>query len=102
MELRLAVEADPTLVGDAAELGARWAETREELWIAVPAGEPGGAMLDRLGGALTQRGRRELGAACDRTALERAPGLVGPRVRLSWPPNAPRPEAVYKNAPDWT
>ncbi len=83
MELRLAVEADPTLVGDAAELGARWAETREELWIAVPAGEPGGAMLDRLGGALTQRGRRELGAACDRTALERAPGLVGPRVRLA-------------------
>jgi len=80
LELRLAVEADPSLVGRAARLATRWSDELEALSAAVPRGRLEAESWEALGAHARQR---TLGALCDQRALDADPGLVAPRVRLA-------------------
>jgi hypothetical protein len=80
LELRLAVENDPTLTAAAARLALQWASSLDDVLRAVPTGQGRAASLATLGRFATDR---ELGAACDRLAIELDPDRVGPRSRLA-------------------
>ncbi len=74
LEVRLAVSADPTLVSNAAPLGATLLETKEDLAALVPAGEQGTIFVDLLAETLKQRGGNEkLVALVDKDILTRDP-----------------------------
>ena len=80
LELRLAVESDGTLTGLAAGFALKWAQSFDEVLSTIPAHDGRAESLDALGGLATDR---EIGARCDRLAVELAPGLVGPHERLA-------------------
>jgi hypothetical protein len=90
LELRLAVEDDPLLVGPASELAVRWARTFDDLLVAVPEGREGDLVLIEMGrlfstaSAVTTGGAQasaDLGGRCDREAIARDPRAIAPRVR---------------------
>lgn len=82
LELRLAVEHDPGVLTPASELAVRWAKSYDELIIAVPEGDAGGASLGDLARLLAVPGGDPvLRGLCDREAIRRNPALVTPRVR---------------------
>lgn len=78
MELRLAAERDPGVVGIAAVLALRWSQTLEEFAQAVPVGPPAAAMWSVCG----RTEGRDRGRACDTRAVALDPTLVAPRLRL--------------------
>jgi tetratricopeptide (TPR) repeat protein len=80
LELRLAVEGDPTLVHTTATLALKWATSTDELLATVPTGEGRATSLDALGRIARDR---KVGSLCDRLALEADPDLLGPRQRLA-------------------
>jgi tetratricopeptide (TPR) repeat protein len=86
LELRLAVENDPTLIGYAARMALAWAMTFDELLMTVPSEERAGKKaralsLETLGASATDR--EAVGARCDALALELDPTLPGPHERLA-------------------
>ncbi len=86
LELRLAFEDDPAIVGQAAGLAVRWTRDFDALLLTVPAGERGSRMLASLSNAIgvahpAREGDAELAARCDQEAILRDPRLMEPRVR---------------------
>jgi tetratricopeptide (TPR) repeat protein len=79
LELRLAVQSDPTLTGPAATLALKWTQDLEEILSTVPMGEGRAQSLDTLGALATDRA---IGARCDQLALGLDPKLPGPHERL--------------------
>ena len=86
LELRLAVEDDPALVGPVGTLAARWSRSFDDLLTAVPPGKHGSLMLSVLGSILRNGekatpGEIELGRRCDVEAISRDPQMIDPRIR---------------------
>ncbi len=82
LELRLAAQDDPELVPSVARLARRWTRDHDELALAVPAGEPGAALLGALALRLTDPGDEELRLRCAREAVARDPGALRSRWAL--------------------
>ena len=80
LELRLAIEAEASILGPAARLAVRWSEDVNELASVVPPGAQAARTWAAFG---TFHPRRELGAQCDNLALTFDPTLEGPRQRLA-------------------
>src|SRR5580693_6486292 len=100
------MENDPLLVAATADLAVKWAQTFDELLVAVPDGRDGNVVLSAMGQILSLPRPDAPGAAsrdadlrgrCDREAIARDPTAVAPRVReaqarleaLSHPPPSP-------------
>lgn len=81
LELRLAVQDDPALMGPAVQLATRWSKSFDELLLAVPDGSAGGFMLGAMGSVLGTPEAAELRGRCDREAIMRDPKAIGPRYR---------------------
>ncbi len=79
LELRLAAERDPGLVGISAVTAMRWTQSIDELALAVPNNGSAGASWETYGRIAADR---DLGEACDLRALEVDPSRIQPRVRL--------------------
>ncbi|MEZ4441071.1 MAG: O-antigen ligase family protein [Polyangiaceae bacterium] len=80
LELRLAVEADPTLVMASAELAHQVSSSLVELEEVVPKNAMAGKVWSALGSLAATRA---VGAACDEKALTVDASLTGPRLRLA-------------------
>jgi tetratricopeptide (TPR) repeat protein len=84
LELRLAVQDYPGIMGAAGNLAAEWATSFDELLTAAPEGKPGAAMLSYVAGVLRARtapAAAELGRRCDVEAIQRDPAMVASRTR---------------------
>jgi hypothetical protein len=81
LELRLAVELEPSLMRTAAPMALRMATNTEQLARAVPDGALGGDFLELVGTLSTNR-KLAWREDVDRLALERNPELKVPRLRL--------------------
>ena len=79
MELRLSMKHDVRMVGQATQLGARYAHNFDELKRLIPRGERAADAWASLGGAVADR---DLAAQCDDKALAVNPKRVWPRFRL--------------------
>jgi O-antigen ligase/polysaccharide polymerase Wzy-like membrane protein len=80
LELRLAMESDPSMHNSAAQLAVRWARDMDELAETVPAGTSAAAIWDLFGATAPNR---KLGATCDERALELEADRTGPHIRLA-------------------
>ncbi|WP_438015899.1 O-antigen ligase family protein [Sorangium sp. So ce315] len=76
LSLRLAVEDDPGVAATAATLARQWTDRFDELARAVPDGEAGAEMLERMAMAGERRAALELRLRCAEEALARAPERV--------------------------
>ncbi|WP_437503526.1 O-antigen ligase family protein [Sorangium sp. So ce1099] len=76
LSLRLAVEDDPGVTGAAATLARQWTDSFDELVRAVPEGDAGAEMLERMATAGDRRGALELRLRCAEEAIARAPSRV--------------------------
>ncbi|MGK3999759.1 O-antigen ligase family protein [Sorangium sp. So ce1024] len=76
LSLRLAVEDDPGVTGAAATLARQWTDRFDELARAVPDGEAGAEMLERMATAGDRRDALELRLRCAEEAIARAPERV--------------------------
>lgn len=83
MELRLAVEHDPTLVAVASKTAARWVSTLDEAERVIPRGDEAVFVMDSLAHQIRLRGDSVLGAELDRTTLDRDSRQAGPHRRLA-------------------
>ncbi|MGK4001917.1 O-antigen ligase family protein [Sorangium sp. So ce1036] len=79
LSLRLAVEDDPRVTSAAARLALQWARRWEELVRAVPEGEAGAEMLERMAIAWERQGDQGLRLRCAEEAIARAPDRIGAR-----------------------
>jgi tetratricopeptide (TPR) repeat protein len=82
-ELRLAQEADPSVVAAAGERAVKWTRDFDELATIAPDGRAGGATFDELAVQLGRAGEPALRGRFDAAAIARDPALFGPRVRLA-------------------
>ena len=82
MELRFAVERDPMLRNQAAQLATSLSDDPDALARTVPDGEAGVGMLEALAAQLHGR-RHERASELDREILRRDPSAVEARVRVS-------------------
>ncbi|WP_437810426.1 O-antigen ligase family protein [Sorangium sp. So ce1078] len=79
LSLRLAVEDDPDVAGTAAGLARQWTQRWDELLRAVPEGEAGVEMLERMAVAGDRREELDLRLRCAEEAIARSPTRVGAR-----------------------
>ena len=84
LELRLALESDPLLMGPVARLATRFSQSFEDLQAVAPEGAAGAPVMAELGRLLSappKPGDPILRSLCDREAILRDSKLVAPRVR---------------------
>ncbi|WP_438024430.1 O-antigen ligase family protein [Sorangium sp. So ce233] len=79
LSLRLAVEDDRGVTGTAAVLARQWTDRFDEIARAVPDGEAGAEMLERMATAGNRRDALELRLRCAEEAIARAPERVAAR-----------------------
>ncbi|WP_104987759.1 O-antigen ligase family protein [Sorangium cellulosum] len=80
LSLRLAVEDDPEVITTAAALARQWTQRWDELQRAVPEGEAGAEMLERMAVAWDRQGDMDLRLRCAEEAIARDPG----RIKARW------------------
>ncbi len=83
MEVRLALEYEPTLASTAAPLVVRYASTTEAVFAAVPQGDQGSFALEVFSISFGTAAKLEVRQALDREALVRDPDQLSPRRRLA-------------------
>jgi hypothetical protein len=84
LSLRLALEADPLLLGPVATLTTRFSRSFEDMLTVAPEGQAGATVMAELGrliAAPPKPGDPVLRSLCDREAIRRDPKLIGPHVR---------------------
>lgn len=79
LSLRLAVEDDPGVTSAAAGLARQWARSWDDLVRAVPEGEAGAELLERMAASWDRQGDAELRLRCAEEAIARAPTRIGAR-----------------------
>ncbi|WP_437673360.1 O-antigen ligase family protein [Sorangium sp. So ce131] len=80
LSLRLAAEDDPEVITTAAALARQWTQRWDELQRAVPEGEAGAEMLERMAVSWDRQGDMELRLRCAEEAIARDPA----RIKARW------------------